>query len=263
MLFAAALLSPPHARAQVAPTLPRTSRSFDPGLAGAGVIPPQPYLLVDAFPFAPIFGYPVANLGFPQPLGHQIVETSPNSYYYRPVTDLGSFVARAVAALRAANYAQVLVELEPVLAETPDDGQAWMLRAQALFGLASYPQAAQALHAALRLLPREEWGRPVLNSGTYFASAVEYRARLRALESHVATHPREGSGHFLLGYYYGYSGKVSAAERELRTALQLMTGDDSLAQALLSRAVAQPRAPSDDKPRPGLPRVEPRPPREF
>ncbi len=250
---AVALQLPAPVAAQFARPVPRAARPFDPGIAGPAVISPQPYYSIDVFPFAPMFGYPVANLGFPQPLGHQIVETSPNGYYYRPVTDLSEFVARAAAALRAADYPQVLVELQPVLAEDSDDGQAWMLRAQALFGMQSYARAAQALHSAMRLLPAEEWGRPVLKCDTYFASAGEFSARLRALESHVAAHPREGSGHFLLGYYYAYSGKGSQAERELRTALQLMTGDDELAQALLDPLTHK---PPDQKPRPGLPREE-------
>ena len=220
------------------------------GLGTAGVIPPRPVPSVDAFPFVSVFGPPAVNLGFPQPLGHQIIPTGPNGYIYRPVTDLRAFVNRATAALRAADYARVLVELEPVLAESPDDGNAWLLREQALFALARYPQAAEALHVALRLLPQVEWGQPVVRRRDYFRSVEEYAARLRALEAYVAGHPGEGAGHFLLGYHYGYLGRSGQAERELRAALRIMTGANDLAEALL--------APTRhaDGPSPGLPRDE-------
>ena len=42
-------------------------------IGGASVIRPGAYLTYDAFPFSPLFGYPAVNLGFPQPLGHQII----------------------------------------------------------------------------------------------------------------------------------------------------------------------------------------------
>ncbi len=221
-------------------------------IGGASVIRPGAYLTYDAFPFSPLFGYPAVNLGFPQPLGHQIISYGAGGYIYRPVTNLAAYYDRAVAALRTANYNQVLVELDPVLSETPEDGDTWMVRAQALFALGTYGKAASSLHTALRLLPNAEWGRPVVRVRDYFASEAEFAVRLRALETYVRDHPREGAGHFLLGYYYGYRGNTSLAERELRTALRLVTGDEELANALLAPLQAAPLAPAQDKPRPGL-----------
>ncbi len=237
---------------------PRLERGATPivrpsaAIGGASVIRPGAYLTYDAFPFSPFFGYPAVNLGFPQPLGHQIISYGPSGYTYRPVTDLGTYYDRALAALRAANYRQVLVELDPVLSEMPEDGDTWMVRAQALFALGNYGKAASSLHTALRLLPNSEWGRPVVRVRDYFASEAEFASRLRALETYVRDHPREGAGHFLLGYYYGYRGNTSLAERELRTALRLVTGDEELANALLAPLQAAPVVPVEGKPRPGL-----------
>lgn len=239
------------------------SRSATAASLGAGsVIRPRGYLTYDAFPFAPLFGYPAVNLGFPQPLGHQIISYGSNGYIYRPVTDLGAYYDRAAAALKAADYTQVLIELEPVLSEMPEDGDSWMLEAQALFAMGNYGKAASSLHSALRLLPQSSWGRPVMKAADYFASEAEFMARLRALEGYVRQHPREAAGHFLLGYFYGYRGEPALAERELRTALQLVTGDDELANALLAPLPGAPARPAtDEKPRPGL--DEDDGPREF
>jgi tetratricopeptide (TPR) repeat protein len=226
-----------------------------PSVGGAGVIRPSVFFTYDAFPFSPLFGYPAVNLGFPQPLGHQIISYGASGYIYRPVTDLGSYYDRALAALRTADYPQVLIELEPVLAELPDDGDTWMVRAQALFALGAYGKAAESLHMALRLLPQQQWGNPVLKVREYFASEGEFAARLGELESHVRRNPREGAGHFLLGYFYGYRGKVPEAEHELRMALRLMTGDNGLANALLAplqAAETDGGDPGNEKPRPGL-----------
>ena len=95
------------------------------------------------------------------------------------MTNLAAYYDRAVAALRTANYNQVLVELDPVLSETPEDGDTWMVRAQALFALGTYGKAASSLHTALRLLPNAEWGRPVVRVRDYFASEAEFAVRLR------------------------------------------------------------------------------------
>ena len=99
------------------------------GIGSSGVIRPSASLSIDPFAFSPFFGYPSINLGFPQPLGHQIMPTGPNGYIYRPVTDLGTLVDQALAALRAADYDNVLLQLDPVLTEAPDDGTAWLIRA--------------------------------------------------------------------------------------------------------------------------------------
>ncbi len=230
------------------------------GVAGSGVI--RPGITITSYPslfYAPLLSHTVPNVGFPQPLGHQVVATGPNSYVYRPVTDLGAFVGRAFAALRAGDYERALVETDPVLTQTPDSGQAWMIRAQAFFALASYSKAAEALQAAMRLLPQEEWGRPVRKSREYFASAEEYSARLSALERYAALHPSDAAAHYVLGYHYGYLGRASEAATQLQMALRLMTGDDALANALLAPlspaeaalSPAEAALDSDQRPRPG------------
>ncbi|MBI2827609.1 MAG: hypothetical protein HYX69_23280 [Planctomycetia bacterium] len=217
------------------------------GIIRQGAVPP-----IDAFPFGPLFGYPAANLGSPQPSGHQVIPTGPNGYVYRPVTDLGKFIELAVRALKSGDYQAVLVQIEPVVTEQPGEGYAWLIRAQALFGLARYTEAAESLHTALRLLPQERWGQPVVRFREYFASAAEYTARLRALEWHVRSQPQDPAGHYLLGYHYGYLGHEELATRELAATVRLLTGKDVSAGDVL--------APSgDEPPRPGLPREDPPP----
>ena len=247
---------------------PRLERGATPvarptaAIGGASVIRPGAYLTYDAFPFSPFFGYPAVNLGFPQPLGHQIISYGPSGYTYRPVTDLGTYYDRgARGADCAANYKQVLVELDPVLSEMPNDGDTWMVRAQALFALGNYGKAASSLHTALRLLPNSDWGRPVVRACATILPRRPSSPPACASGNVCRAIIREGAGHFLLGYYYGYRGNTSLAERELRTALRLVTGDEELANALLAPLQAAPLVPVEDKPRPGL--DEDDGPREF
>jgi len=230
-------------------------------IGGASVIAPSAFIVADPFPYSGLLANPVVNLGYPQPLGFQRISTGPNGYIYRPVTDLRMLVDQARGALKGADYELALVHLDPVLASAPDDGTAWMIRAQALFAAGSYAKAASALHMALRLLPRYAWGQPVTNPPEFFASDAEYAARLRALETYVATHPDEGAGHFLLGYHYGYRGRGTDANRELRTALRLATGSDKAAEALLAPTAGTPRpleaqVQPSDAPSPGLARED-------
>lgn len=193
------------------------------GMGQAGVIRPQVYTYYNPWTWSPLFGPPTIGSGYPQPLGHQHIATGPNSYVYRPVTDLSMLVGLAKQSIQQADYQAALVNLEPVLATSPDDGEAWLTQSQALFGLGRFEESAAALHLAWRSLPREAWGAPVRNFQTYFSSGAEYTARLRALEAFVRKHPDESSGHYLLGYHYGYLGHAKAATRELETAVRLVS----------------------------------------
>ena len=217
------------------------------GVGSASVISPTPrlsYSVYNAFPFVSVFGPPALNIGFPQPLGHQIISTGPNSYIYRPVTDLGNYMARALAALRSANYAQAVVELEPVVSESPDDGNAWLLRAQALFGLAEYGKAAEACTWRCASCRARSGAGRSSSGAIIFARPRSTPPGCVRWKVMCRLNPRGGAGHFLLGYHYGYLGHAAEAERELHTALELMTGSNELADALLNTTTAAPARPT-------------------
>jgi tetratricopeptide (TPR) repeat protein len=242
---------------------PRTAAAQDFSLFGmgqSGVIRPQVYTYYNTWTWSPlfgptlfgptVFGPPTIGSGFPQPLGFQHISTGPNSYVYRPVTDLTMLVGLARQSIQEADYQAALVNLEPVLASAPDDGEALLTQSQALFGLGKFPESAEALHLAWRNLSREAWGAPVRNFKTYFRSGQEYTARLRALEAFVREHQAESSGHYLLGYHYGYLGYTAEATRELETAIKLASTPTVENIAAPVPVVAPPRAAPEPGPAP-------------
>jgi tetratricopeptide (TPR) repeat protein len=220
------------------------------GMGQAGVIRPQIYTYYNPWTWSPLFGPPTIGSGFPQPLGHQHISTGPNSYVYRPVTDLSMLVSLARQSIREADYQAALVNLEPVLAAAPEDGEALLTQSQALFGLGRFADASEVLHLSLENLSREDWGAPVRNFKTYFRSGQEYTARLRALEAFVREHPAESAGHYLLGYHYGYLGYAAEATRELETAIRLVSATTVENIASPPPVVAAPRAVPEPGPAP-------------
>ncbi|HEY2838716.1 MAG TPA: hypothetical protein VGJ26_06195 [Pirellulales bacterium] len=225
------------------------------GVGQSGVIRPQTYTVFNAWTWSPLFGPPTIGSGYPQPIGHQHIPTGPNSYVYRPVTDLSMMLGLARQSIHEADYQAALLNLEPVLKVSPANGEAWMAESQALFGLGRYPEAATALHFSMRNLPREAWGEPVRNFSRYFRSSEEYTARLRALEAYVRANPAEAAGRYLLGYHYGYLGHATEAKRELEIAIKLV------AAANAGNLVAPPAAapsPAAQEPGPAPAREGPR-----
>ena len=137
-----------------------------------------------------------------------------------------------------------------------------MLQAQALFALGSYSKAATALHScACGFCHSRLGGGPVVKAADYFASEAEF-ASLPEDARGPCTRTRQricspSSAWLLLRL----SQRPALAKRELRTALQLVTGDDELANALLTPLASTAAAPNQEKPRPGL--SEDDGPREF
>jgi len=185
-------------------------------------------------PYPTLFPNSAVYSGYPQPLGHQIINTSRNSYVYRPVTDLRGMVATAIENLRAGRFEEALVELEPARAEAADDGYAALLESQAQFGAGRYSKAAESLRVALAHLPQDRWGQTVVDHSEYFGSSDRYMKRLYALASHVRQQPAGAAAHFLLGWHLGFLGHKTGAARELRSAIDLSSRQDDLAQRLLA-----------------------------
>jgi|GEM_PF-5619915 len=220
------------------------------GFGQSGFIPRRPVVVIDPLTYSPLFGAPSIALGYPPTIGHQHIPTGPNSYVYRPISDMGQLVRLAKLSIQEADYQAALLNLEPVLKLSPNNGDAWLDESQALFGLGRYTEAATALHLAMRTLPREAWGAPVRNFRNYFRSIAEYTTLLRALEAYVKEHPDVAAGHYLLGYHYGYLGHAANAERELKAAIEMVSGEDL--ESPLPEVIEAP-----------APLPEPRGPREF
>ncbi len=239
------------------PTQPTITGRIGPTLNSDGIF--EPWAVWPGV----IYGYRYDN-PVEQPAGHEIQPTGPNSYTYGPKYDrrapdygpapppvftpldgptvgpiapqvvensaIPKSLQDAVAAFRAQEYGQALAELNRVLDQQPDLGDAALLRVQALFALGDYEQAAIELRRALAALPEEAWGQVVHNYRLVYANGGVFSHQLRALEAHLDENPLDSRARLLLAYQYGYLGYPRQAVGELQ---QVVAGDrDRLVERL-------------------------------
>lgn len=228
------------AAAQLAATL------YD-GRRGTTIVepPPGPGAL-DPLSVAAYWGYWPSPWLARQPIGHQILATSPNGYVYRPVyaddataasiampgpEDMVSrarppfqaaapqgLVADALAQFKAGGYEAALDRANRVLDLDPDNGDALLLIVQCYFALGNYELAAEALDDALATAPEHDWEKFVANYKQYFPSSLRFARHLRSLEGFVDQNPDLPAGHLLIGYFYGSLGETKRALSELAAA---------------------------------------------
>lgn len=122
----------------------------------------------------------------------------------------------ALLLFRTARYDEALGRLDQILLTEPENGQAELLSAQALFAQGEYPGAVAALDRATKLLPEEEWDRYVANYRDFFPSALRYAVHLRTLERYVDQFPESAESRLLLAYHYGSLGFNDQALAQLR-----------------------------------------------
>jgi tetratricopeptide (TPR) repeat protein len=113
-------------------------------------------------------------------------------------------VGKAKLLFRLGRYEDSLASLE----QTPEEHAAGadLLAAQALFALADYPTAVEALRRATETLPETAWGRYIADYRSYFPSALRYVVHLRSLERFVDQFPERTEPRLLLAYHYGSLG---------------------------------------------------------
>ncbi len=215
--------------------------------------------IFEPWPYVPgdIYGYPFYATR-PQPTGHTITLTSPNSYTYQPnygppasgrpplapldpawealADEAQPAEAAELAAARLAfkrgDYAEAVRELEALAGDEPTTAD--LLRAQALLATGHYSQAADVVHRALPALKPDDWGLFVRDFRNVYPSRAAFTKCLRGLEKHVAERPKSAVGRFLLGYMYGYLGHTEQALRQLRQAADLAP-DSPVITALIQR----------------------------
>jgi hypothetical protein len=240
--------------------------SYDPygGLYYGGTFAPVAPGPLRPWPYAPfayydlLYGFAPAYLTAPQPSGHQITATGPNSYIYQPtyaqpplavatspavssvvppavpsVSPADRAMQQATAEFQAGRYQSVIEQLQPIISANPRLGFPLLLESHAYFALGRYSEAAAALHLALEALPADQWG-TILDRYRDLYRATRYTDHLRALEQHVERNPAEAAGHFLLGYHAGFLGQRQNAAPHLAQAVAL-SPTDAVARALLGR----------------------------
>jgi tetratricopeptide (TPR) repeat protein len=241
------------------------------GPRGTTVLAPPPGLMpLDPLSVSAYWGFWPSRLLARQPIGHQIIATSPNGYVYRPVyaddataasialpaaeeripsaarehggNSVNELFSAALAEFKGGGYEAAIDGANRVLDLQPDHGDALLLLVQCHFALGNYQASAAALAAALSTAPEYDWEKYTANYKKYFRSSLRFALHLRALERFVAEQPDLPAGHLLIGYYYGSLGETPRALAELAAAQP-----DVAAETLTQHFAAQ-----QDAPAPGL-----------
>ena len=109
--------------------------------------------------------------------------------------------------------------------DDPSNGTLAMKLALAMFAVGKYREAAGTTQQVLVLLPQEKWVQAVSDYKKLYANPKDYVDQLKSLAKAAADKPNDPALRFLLGFHYGYSGRVADAVRELNKLVQLEPKD--------------------------------------
>jgi len=136
-----------------------------------------------------------------------------------------SFVHDGEAAMQRGDYAQAASYFQHALVDTPQNGGAVLLLAQALFAMGQHRDAAGAVQMAMQLLAEEDWGMVVKHFDQLYTDRTAYGKQLQALEAARDKQTDDPALRFLLGYHFGFLGHREPALRELDKAIALEPQD--------------------------------------
>lgn len=154
-------------------------------------------------------------------------------------------------AFKAGDYARALSLCDQALKSMPNDTDIHQFRAQILFALRRYPDAAAELYSVLSVGPGWDWTTLV---GLY-QDVDTYTAQLRALETYCRENPTSAAAHFVLAFQYLTEGFNDQAAKELATVTRLLPTDQLSAQLLRSLTPAPAQGPAIATPAPADPQV--------
>jgi hypothetical protein len=151
-------------------------------------------------------------------------------------------------AFKAGNYAKALELVDQAIKTMPNDPTLHEFRAQTLFALGRYDEAAVPLYAVLSTGPGWDWTTLI----SLYADPETYTQQLRALEKYSSQNPSSASGHFVLGYEYLTEEHPDAAVREFKTLSAIQPKDTLSAQLVqqLEQSQNQPAASTTAQPPP-------------
>jgi tetratricopeptide (TPR) repeat protein len=152
-------------------------------------------------------------------------------------------------AFKAGDYAKALALVNQTIKAMPNDPTLHEFRAQTLFALGRYDEAAIPLYAVLSSGPGWDWTTLI----SLYNDPEVYTQQLRALEKYCTQTPNSAAGHFVLAYQYLTEEHPEAAVRELKTVTTLQPKDTLSAQLLQQIGQTQNQvAGSPDSPAPPL-----------
>jgi hypothetical protein len=136
-----------------------------------------------------------------------------------------SFDQQGEYAFRARDYMAANRDWQHAVVDDPSNGALAMKLALAMFAVGKYREAAGTTQQVLVLLPQEKWGQAVSDYKKLYANPKDYLDQLKSLAKAAADKPNDPALRFLLGFHYGYSGRVADAVRELNKLVQLEPKD--------------------------------------
>jgi hypothetical protein len=157
-----------------------------------------------------------------------------------------SIIADSQDAFRNRNYLVALELADKAIAESPGDGALHEYRAQILFALGKYGDAAGVLNPVLASGPGWDWSTMI----ALYDSQQTYTDQLQRLETYSEKHPDSADTHFLLGYHYMVCGHTDLATPQFDLAAKLMPADS------VSRQMAELTSASADSDEAEVPTTE-------
>lgn len=191
---------------------------------------PPPYA-----PFAPVYvpvPVPYYSGENPYAIDNSVSLPADNSDYAPPsdTTDPApmsseSFDRQGENAFQARDYMAANRAWQHAVVDDPSNGALAMKLALALFAVGKYQEAAGTTQQVLMLLPQEKWGQAISDYKRLYTNPKDYLDQLKSLAKAAADKPNDPALRFLLGFHYGYSGRVADAVRELNKLVQLEPKD--------------------------------------
>jgi len=191
---------------------------------------PSPYT-----PFAPVYvPVPVPSYSDenPYPVDNSVSLPADNGDYTPPsdTTDPAAASSESLDrqgeyAFHARDYMAANRAWQHAIVDDPSNGALAMKLALAMFAVGKYREAAGTTQQILMLLPQEKWGQAVSDYKKLYANPKDYLDQLKSLAKAAADKPNDPALRFLLGFHYGYSGRVADAVGELNKLVQLEPKD--------------------------------------
>lgn len=130
------------------------------------------------------------------------------------------FAKRAEVAFKAADYERAVYAWRHAIVDNPQNPILLLQLGQALFAIGKYDESAGATQAAMRQLPKENWGDVIRHYPEMYGKTQDYTRQLKALEKAVNNKPGDPALRFLAGYHFGYLGFLKPSIDQLERGLQ-------------------------------------------
>jgi tetratricopeptide (TPR) repeat protein len=140
------------------------------------------------------------------------------------------FAEAGEAAFWSGDYQGAVYDWRHAVLDAPDNPVLVMMLGQGLFATGQYDEAAGATQAAMRMLPKNQWGVVVTNFRELYGNVPDYTTQLRALEKAVAEKPDNPARRFLAGFHYAYLGYPQFAIDQLDKGLKVEPNDQMAKQ---------------------------------